>query len=199
MALYAVFKELGLEVEVRPILKDIDKIYEIEENNIVPHIGDVPGRVVMTEWGGQEGDDPDEIPLQFGEKLRGVNWITDPLFKDLALVHLTVCLPASEGEENDQVVIQNSTETNQISAQLTPMPLWSLKYHPRTTLCASAALCLEADDCEAHSGLLDITIGISLTGTGKALVIIQTMASLYYCYYGAACKNLLNRGCLTKS
>ncbi|KAK3933915.1 hypothetical protein QBC46DRAFT_325883 [Diplogelasinospora grovesii] len=90
MALFAVFKQLGLKVTVKPIISDIDEIYEPENDlDREPCMGEIPGMIVITSLGGNDGDDARDILKEFGDRVSGVNWITGPRWKDLAMFHLT--------------------------------------------------------------------------------------------------------------
>ena len=83
---------MGLKVTIRPIISDIDQIYEPEkEEDRKPCIGEIPGMITVTRLGGSDGDDARDIPNAFGERLSRVNWITAPRWENLATVHLTVC------------------------------------------------------------------------------------------------------------
>ena len=101
MAMYAVFKTLGLEIQFKPVLHDISQIdcdyneglEDDEDDEEDLYIGDrPPGAAVLTPMGENEGDTADDVAKEFGTRARdGVHWVTTPLWKDLGMVHLTVC------------------------------------------------------------------------------------------------------------
>lgn len=106
MAVYEVFRALGLAIEVRTVLDDKRPLEEEEENKDMcededeeqreirrPYrcIGNV-GNLVVTEMGEDEDDFFLEISGQFSSDRLDVNWITNlpNEGRNVGLVHMTV-------------------------------------------------------------------------------------------------------------
>ncbi|CAH0023572.1 unnamed protein product, partial [Clonostachys rhizophaga] len=96
MSLYAVFRQLGLEVNLVPIiisskyLPNQDYGDDEDSKKIFWPCGGTetePGMVGLTKFITHEGDDAANIPKAFGELVKDVEWITEPLWRNLALIH----------------------------------------------------------------------------------------------------------------
>ena len=94
MAVYSVFLALGLEISVRPIL---DKGADHSDNDFrrddseddLDYVGKELSEPITTDIG-DEGDTMDEVYNAFGGDQVQVNWLTQPIWDNLGLVHLTV-------------------------------------------------------------------------------------------------------------
>ena len=115
MAVYSVFKALGLEIVVRPIF-DLENNYEfqdrrenesdagsdeesdnidvstknnLEEGTKKSFVGNALGKVITTEAGGFE-ESNEEILQAAGGRWLNVKWLTKPKSREVSFVHLTV-------------------------------------------------------------------------------------------------------------
>ncbi|KAI1265486.1 hypothetical protein F5Y18DRAFT_53446 [Xylariaceae sp. FL1019] len=95
MSLYAVFRQLGLEVRLVPIITSLEDLsddrlsgYRYPTKRFWPRGGTniKPGEVGMTELGTYE-EDIAKVPRAFGDRMKHVEWITEPLWRNLALIH----------------------------------------------------------------------------------------------------------------
>ncbi|KAL9590077.1 MAG: hypothetical protein Q9179_007977, partial [Wetmoreana sp. 5 TL-2023] len=86
MSLYAVFTQLGLEVRLAPIMTEMICV-EDDDSDLRPRKGTQPGLVGRTDFITDEHEDAKWIPKAFGKRLENVQWITKPLWRDLALIH----------------------------------------------------------------------------------------------------------------
>jgi hypothetical protein len=96
MSLYAVFKTLGLEVRLKPILNSMKYLYD-NDGDLFPCEGkDGPGTVGRTDLITDENEDAKWTVHAFGEQLQHVHWITKPLWRSLALIHGNVSVREEE-------------------------------------------------------------------------------------------------------
>jgi len=96
MSLFAVFVKLDLDVRVKPILTDMASMSARYMEFGYPYEGHhAPGIVSKTDLITSEHEDAMEILTSFGQPLHGVNWVTKPLWKNLALVHGNVSISSS--------------------------------------------------------------------------------------------------------
>ncbi|KAK8013786.1 2og-fe oxygenase family protein [Apiospora marii] len=95
MSLYAVFRQLGLEVSLVPII--ISSKY-LPEESYWPRAGikTKAGMVGQTAYITDETEDAAEIPEAFGKLVVEVKWISQPRWRNLALIHgnVSACLSA---------------------------------------------------------------------------------------------------------
>lgn len=108
MALYAVFQNLGLRVNIRPVMPDVTTFFETDkydtEEDLAPLVGRWrPGQLVITDRGGSDGDNPREWAGEVFEQRPDVTWITDYKWQGLGLIHLTVCRPSLRFGKTKQV------------------------------------------------------------------------------------------------
>lgn len=108
MSLYAVFKPLGLEVDLVPIITSSkylpNKDYGDDDDYTRiywPRGGTEtnPGMVGLTRFITHEWDDAEDIPKAFGDLMDHVKWITKPLWRNLGLIHgnVSACLTIRMG------------------------------------------------------------------------------------------------------
>lgn len=151
MAVYSVFKALGVDISVRPIydlkndyiFEDYDpdnphsydnysmneeesdrKVEKEDEDNVEKSfVGNSCGQVQLTEVGGYDAS-REEILAEANARWLKVKWLNKPASRDISFVHLTV----SRSWSLNSLLITNarfSMETRPALMRCIRMPLWS--------------------------------------------------------------------------